>query len=108
MRKSLADLERKYADVTAERNVLDEKRRSAEQNMQALQAKLADDGRESSDLVLLNQRLAEELEDLKNQHQKDLENRDFAGDQTRKKYQGQHPPIPYSLTDFTQQLNSHN
>jgi len=36
----------------------------------------------------LRQRLAEELEDEREQHQKDLAERDFTIDQTRKKYQG--------------------
>ena len=37
---------------------------------------------------VLRQRLAEELEDEREQHQKDLSERDFTIDQTRKKYQG--------------------
>jgi hypothetical protein len=37
---------------------------------------------------LLQKRLAEELEDEREQHQKDLAERDFTIDQTRKKYQG--------------------
>ncbi|KAJ6591377.1 myosin II heavy chain [Mycena sp. CBHHK59/15] len=43
--------------------------------------------RESTDMEVLRQRLTEELEDEREQHQKDLAERDFAADQTRKKYQ---------------------
>lgn len=82
-------MEKSYADAMAGRKALEERLRSSEKTIQALQAKLQDEGSESSDLVVLNQRLAEELEDTKNQHQKDLEDSDFANDQTRKKYQGE-------------------
>jgi myosin protein heavy chain len=51
--------------------------------------KVLDEANDASQLTLLNQRLAEELEDEKNHHQKDLEDTDFAVDQTRKKYQGE-------------------
>lgn len=71
-----------------ERRKLEELLRTSEQTIQDLKTKLDEDEREASELALLNQRLAEELEDQKNQHQKDLEDSDFAGDQTRKKYQG--------------------
>jgi myosin protein heavy chain len=53
-----------------------------------LEAKLEEGGRDSSDLSVLQQRLAEELEDERTQHQKDIDDRDFTADQTRKKYQG--------------------
>ena len=66
----------------------DESLRSANQRIKELEKKLRDEGNESSDLVELNQRLAEELQDEKTQHQKDLEEHEFASDQTRKKYQG--------------------
>ena len=56
--------------------------------MQELERKLEEEGRESSDLELLRQRLAEEMEDERKQHQQDIAERDFAADQTRKKYQG--------------------
>lgn len=53
-----------------------------------MESKLEEDDRESSDLAMIQKRLEEELEDEREQHQKDLSERDFTIDQTRKKYQG--------------------
>jgi myosin heavy chain 9/10/11/14 len=53
-----------------------------------MSSRLDDEGRESSTMGLLHKQLAEELEDEREQHQKDLAERDFTIDQTRKKYQG--------------------
>lgn len=61
---------------------------AAEQRVRTLEAEIDKEGRESSELTVLRQRLAEELEDEREQHQKDLSERDFTIDQTRKKYQG--------------------
>jgi myosin protein heavy chain len=69
----------------AEKKVLESNLRTAEQT---LRAKLDEDGRESADLGTLQKQLAAELEDEREQHQKDLAERDFTVDQTRKKYQG--------------------
>lgn len=46
------------------------------------------EGRKTSETDVIRQRLSEELEDEREQHQKDLSERDFTIDQTRKKYQG--------------------
>jgi myosin heavy chain 9/10/11/14 len=61
---------------------------AANQRIRTLEVEMDKEGRESSEMALLRQRLAEELEDEREQHQKDLEERDFTIDQTRKKYQG--------------------
>jgi hypothetical protein len=53
-----------------------------------LRTKLYEDGRESADLGTIQKQLAADLEDEREQHQKDLAERDFTVDQTRKKYQG--------------------
>lgn len=53
-----------------------------------MESKLEEEGRESSDLAVIQKRLEEELDDEREQHQKDLAERDFTIDQTRKKYQG--------------------
>lgn len=62
--------------------------KASERRIQALEAELAKEGRESSETTLIRQRLNEELEDEREQHKKDLAERDFAMDQTRQKYQG--------------------
>ena len=71
-----------------ERQAIEQRAQAAEQRVQELERKLEEEGRESSDLELLRQRLADEMEDERKQHQQDIAERDFAADQTRKKYQG--------------------
>jgi myosin protein heavy chain len=61
---------------------------AAEQRVKELEARLEREGRGSSEQDVLQQRLAEELEDERKQHQNDLAECDFTADQTRKKYQG--------------------
>jgi myosin protein heavy chain len=69
-------------------------------------ARLDDEGRESASIDILQKRLAEELEDEREQHLKDLAERDFAVDQTRKKYQGNVVPVVIELELIkTLQLN---
>jgi flagellar biosynthesis chaperone FliJ len=62
--------------------------KASERKVKELEKELHKEGRESSETSLLSQRLAAELDDEREQHQKDLSERDFAMDQTRKKYQG--------------------
>lgn len=71
--------------------------------MRSIESKLEEEGRESSDLAVIQKRLEEELEDEREQHQKDLAERDFTIDQTRKKYQGMvidHNPKNHHVTDI--------
>ena len=75
------------ADAASERVATEERLKATEERMHELEAKLEEEGRESSDLELLRQRLREEMEDERKQHQQDLAERDFTADQTRKKYQ---------------------
>jgi hypothetical protein len=88
VRRTLAEIEKSQADTIAKLKANEDALRSAHQRIKELEKKLQEEGNESTDLVELNQRLAEELEDEKTQHQKDLEEHDFANNQTRKKYQG--------------------
>lgn len=48
---------------------------------------MEDENREIGDMELFKRRLTEEMEDERDQYQKDLAERDFTIDQTRKKYQ---------------------
>ncbi|KAI0666368.1 nonmuscle myosin heavy chain b [Trametes maxima] len=86
-RRALADAEKAQAGIVADREAVEQKFQVAEQRVKELEHKLEQEGRESSDLELLRQRLAEEMEDERKQHQQDLAERDFLADQTRKKYQ---------------------
>ena len=60
----------------------------AEAKIQELETRLERESRESSDMGALRQRISEEMDDERKQYQKDLADRDFTADQTRKKYQG--------------------
>ncbi|KAI0954365.1 hypothetical protein AcV7_007621 [Taiwanofungus camphoratus] len=88
-RRALADAEKAHADAVAERDSSEERLKIAEERVRDLEAKLDEEGRESSDLEVLRQRLAEEMGDERKQHQQDLAERDFTADQTRKKYQAE-------------------
>lgn len=85
----MADAEKAHADASSERQANEQRAQAAEQRVHELERKLEEEGRESSDLELLRQRLAEEMEDERKQHQQDIAEREFAADQTRKKYQGE-------------------
>jgi myosin protein heavy chain len=56
--------------------------------VQELESRLDDEGRDSSDLAVLRERLTEEIEDERRHHQEDIEARDQAIDSTQKRYQG--------------------
>jgi myosin heavy chain 9/10/11/14 len=88
VRRSLTDAENSQAELTAEKAALEAQLRTAGQKLRDMAARLDDEGRESASIDILQKRLAEELEDEREQHLKDLAERDFAVDQTRKKYQG--------------------
>ncbi len=90
-RRALADAEKTQAEVIAERQAIEERLSATEERMHDLEAKLEEEGRESSGLDILRQRLTEEMEDERKQHQQDLAERDFTADQTRKKYQSKSP-----------------
>ena len=87
-RRSLADVENAHAQLTVERNTIEQTLSRAQEKIHELEARIEDESRDSSDGQLLRQRLNEEMDDERKQHQKDLAERDFTADQTRKKYQG--------------------
>ncbi|EGN94343.1 hypothetical protein SERLA73DRAFT_188181 [Serpula lacrymans var. lacrymans S7.3] len=88
-RRALADLEKAHTDTLAEKTNLQQSLEIAEKNLRGLQSKIENEGRESSHLDIQRHRLAEQLEDERKQHQKDIAERDFTTDQTRKKYQAE-------------------
>lgn len=87
-RRTLETTEKALADAKAETKAVKEKYQAAEKKLRSMESKLEEEGREASDLAVIQKRLEEELEDEREQHQKDLAERDFTIDQTRKKYQG--------------------
>jgi myosin protein heavy chain len=56
--------------------------------LQELESRLDDEGRDSNELAVLRERLTEEIEDERRQHQQDIEERDQAIESTQKRYQG--------------------
>ncbi len=84
-RRTLTESEKSLAKSTED---LKKALKSSERKVKELEKELHKGGRESSETSLLSQRLAAELEDERDLHQKDLVERDFTMDQTRKKYQG--------------------
>ncbi|KAG8752547.1 hypothetical protein FRC12_011901 [Ceratobasidium sp. 428] len=86
-RRALTENEKILAESNGERLAVEAALERAEKHIQDLEAKLEDENREVSNMELLQQRLAEAMEDERDQYQKDLQERDFAIDQTRKKYQ---------------------
>jgi myosin protein heavy chain len=88
-RRSVADAERLQAEAFTQKQAVEERLHAAEERVRDMQAKF-EDGRDSSDIHDLRRRLADALEDEREKYQKDLAERDFTADQTRKKYQGQH------------------
>ncbi|KAL6303713.1 nonmuscle myosin heavy chain b [Sparassis latifolia] len=88
-RRALDDAEKGMSEAVAEARAVTERLQATEDHARDLEAKLDAEGLESSDLELLRQRLAEEMEDERKQHQQDLAERDFTADQTRKKYQAE-------------------
>ena len=62
--------------------------KSAERRVKELEGRLEQEGHDWSKTDLLKTRLAQELEEEREQYQKDLAERDFKIDQTRKTSQG--------------------
>jgi hypothetical protein len=87
-RQSIADTGKAQKALVAERDAAVNQLQFAEAKIQELETRLEQDSRESSDMGALRQRISEEMDDERKQYQKDLADRDFTADQTRKKYQG--------------------
>jgi myosin heavy chain 9/10/11/14 len=87
-RRQLADLEKSQAEVVSQRNQAEKHIAALEDKIHELEARLDEEGRDASQMEVLRVRLAEEMEDERNQHRQDIEERDFNIESMRKKYQG--------------------
>jgi myosin protein heavy chain len=76
------------ATLVAERDAAEDRMNATEAKNRELEARLEEESREFTDMGVLRQRIAEEMDDERKQYQKELAERDFTADQTRKKYQG--------------------
>lgn len=95
-------MEKTHLDIAAEKKAIEERLQITEHKLQELEQQIEEEDRESSELGIHRRRLAQQLQDERLQHQKDLADRDFASDQTRKKYQGNHPFV--TVRDVTHLL----
>ena len=86
-RQSLQEAEKAMAEAIAERKAFEDRLQSAEAHIRDLETRLESENRDNSDMELFRRRITEEMEEERDQHQKDLAERDFTIDQTRKKYQ---------------------
>ena len=111
MRRSLADAEKIQANLAGERNAAEDSLKNAVDRIRELETRIEEENRDSSDMEVLRQRLSEAMDDERKQYHKDLSERDFMADQTRKKYQGRlYVFIGLAFTEFSLclQLNSPN
>ncbi|KAG8221578.1 P-loop containing nucleoside triphosphate hydrolase protein [Butyriboletus roseoflavus] len=88
-RRAFTDLESTYLDIAAEKKAIEERLQITEHKLRELEQQIEEEDRESSELGIHRRRLAQQLQDERLQHQKDLSERDFAIDQTQKKYQAE-------------------
>jgi myosin protein heavy chain len=84
----MTDTGKAQSTLIAERDSAEDRLKAAEVAMRELELRLEEGSREFTDMGVLRQRISEEMEDERKQYQKDLSERDFTADQTRKKYQG--------------------
>ena len=86
-RRALTDAQKAQDEIVSEAKGLEERLKASENRIRELEARLEEEDSESANAEILRQRLAESMEDERKQHAQDLADRDFAADQTRKKYQ---------------------
>jgi myosin heavy chain 9/10/11/14 len=84
----MTDTGKAQATLIAQRDAAEDRLKAADAKICELEARLEEESREFTDMGFLRQRIAEEMDDERKQYQKDLAERDFTADQTRKKYQG--------------------
>ncbi|KAI6121202.1 P-loop containing nucleoside triphosphate hydrolase protein [Pisolithus sp. B1] len=88
-RRTYTDLEKAYNDLTAEKKATEEKLHTTERKLRELEHVIEEEERESSELGIHRHRLVHQLQEEREQHKKDVAEREFASDQTRKKYQAE-------------------
>ena len=84
----MTDTGKSQATLIAQRDAAEERLKAADAKIRELEARLEEESQEFTDMGVLRKRRAEEMDDERRQYQKDLAERDFTADQTRKKYQG--------------------
>ena len=77
------------AEAVGGRRAADERALSYERHIKELEKRLESQDRGRDDTEILRRRMTEQLQEERDQYQKDLNERDFIVDQTRKKYQAE-------------------
>ncbi|KAH8915441.1 hypothetical protein BT69DRAFT_1230091 [Atractiella rhizophila] len=88
-RMSMGDSERLVVDLTQQRKSLEDQVALAHQRIRELDSRLQDEGGDAYNIEVERRRAREALEAERNQYTKDLEERDFAMEATRKRYQAE-------------------
>lgn len=88
-RHALSDLEKLHGDFVAEKKTIEDELQVTKRRLREVEHVIDDEERESSKLGIQRHRIVQQLQDERELHSKDLAERDFASDQTRKKYQGE-------------------
>ncbi|KAI6026521.1 P-loop containing nucleoside triphosphate hydrolase protein [Pisolithus microcarpus] len=99
-RHTYTDLEKAHNELTAEKKAIEEKLHTTERKLRELEHVIEEEERESSELGIHRHRLVHQLQEEREQHKKDVAEREFASDQTRKKYQGSARRIAKSTQDY--------
>jgi myosin heavy chain 9/10/11/14 len=84
----MTDTGKAQSTLIAERDAAEDRLKAAEVAIRELELRLEEGNQEFTDMGVLRQRISEEMEDERKQYQKELAEREFTADQTRKKYQG--------------------
>ncbi|PVF93303.1 hypothetical protein CPB86DRAFT_715748 [Serendipita vermifera] len=88
-RRSLNEAERLREEAASARQAAEKRLKDAEQRINELESKLNDESRDFADMELFTRRAKEEMEDERDQNQKELAERDFKIEQTRQMYQSE-------------------
>jgi len=99
-RQALAEMEKTVAEVVGERKGLEGRLREAEGHIRELETRLERGDRSHTETEIFRRRMTEQMEEERDQYQKDLAERDFAADQTRKKYQSKDTLSPWNSIEF--------
>jgi myosin protein heavy chain len=86
-------MEKTMAEVVGERKGIEERLRESERHIRELEIRLEQENRSQTEMEIFRRRMTEQMEEERDQNQKDLAERDFATDQTRKKYQSKHTSL---------------
>ncbi|CAG8563681.1 4096_t:CDS:10 [Ambispora gerdemannii] len=82
----IKELEAALSDAINDRKSAEEKIKTLEEEIVEMESKMDDEAMEMADLSLIKRRLQEDIDEERDRYKKDLEEREFALEQTRKKY----------------------